>query len=352
MQALILAGGEGTRLRPLTGRIPKPVVPLAGRPHILYMIDWLRGHGVDDVVVSCAHLADEVREALEGIETGTTMRFVVEPDARGTAGAIKFAEPELGERFFVLNGDMLCDLDLGELVSQHESTGARATIALYPVADPSGYGLVDRKDDGEIREFLEKPNLGELKKRGIESDEINAGAYLLERSILDEIPPDQDVSIEREIFPKLIGNGLYGRRLEGYWIDIGTPQRYLQANWDILERRVSTVVGERVDERGLLVADGAEVSDDAELGAPALLEAGVEVSAGATVGPRAVLGAGSAVDSHATVEGSVLLPDCRIGAGARVRDAILSSGVTVVPGFGTAPGAVIGEGEKVGGLPE
>jgi mannose-1-phosphate guanylyltransferase len=347
MQALILAGGEGTRLRPLTGRMPKPVVPLAGRPHILYVIDWLESHGVDDIVISCAHLADGVRNALEGIETGPRLRFVVEPDARGTAGAIKFAEDELGERFFVLNGDLLCDLDLGEVAEQHERTGARATIALYPVEDPTGYGLVHRKDDGEIEEFLEKPDPSE-----IDTDEINAGAYLLERSVLDEIPPDQDVSIEREVFPKLVGNGLYGRRLEGYWIDIGTPQRYLQANWDILERRVSTVVGERLDERGLLVEDGAEVSGDADVGAPALLAAGVEVAAGATVGPRAVLGAGSAVAAKATVQGSVLLPDCRIGEGARVREAVLAQGVRVVPGFGIAPGAVIGEGEKVGGVPE
>ncbi len=174
MQALILAGGEGTRLRPLTSKMPKPVVPLAGRPHILYVIDWLEGHGVDDVVVSCAHLADEVRAALEGIETGPRLRFVTEPDARGTAGAIKFAEAELGDRFFVLNGDVLCDLDLGALVSQHESTGARATIALYPVEDPSGYGLVHRAEDGAIREFLEKPDPDQ-----IDTDEINAGAYLL-----------------------------------------------------------------------------------------------------------------------------------------------------------------------------
>ena len=347
MQALILAGGEGTRLRPLTSRIPKPVVPLAGRPHILYVIDWLEGHGVDDVVVSCAHLADEVREALEGIETGPRLRFVVEPDARGTAGAIKFAEPALGDRFFVLNGDLLCDLDLGALVSQHEERGARATIALYPVEDPIGYGLVHRTEEGAIEEFLEKPE-----PHQIDTDEINAGAYLLERSVLDEILPDQDVSIEREIFPKLVGNGLYGRRLEGYWIDIGTPERYLQANWDILEGRVSTAVGERLNDLGLLVEEGAEVSDDAELGAPALLEAGVEVAAGATVGPRAVLGAGSTVASQATVQGSVLLPGCKVGEGARLRDAILAPGVTVVPGFGTAPGAVVGEGERVGGLPE
>ena len=347
MQALILAGGEGTRLRPLTSKMPKPVVPLAGRPHILYVIDWLEGHGVDDVVVSCAHLADGVREALEGIETGPRLRFVTEPDARGTAGAIRFAEAELGDRFFVLNGDVLCDLDLGALVSQHESTGARATIALYPVEDPSGYGLVHRTDDGEIEEFLEKPD-----PEQIDTDEINAGAYLLERSVLDEIPPDQDVSIEREVFPKLVGNGLYGRRLEGYWIDIGTPERYRQANWDILEGRVRTTVGERLDGQGLLVEDGANVSDDAELGAPALLGAGVEVAAGAIVGPRAVLGAGTTVADGATVQGSVLLPNCRVGSGARLREAILASGVEVVPGAGTVPGAVIGEGERVGGLPE
>ena len=347
MQALILAGGEGTRLRPLTGKMPKPVVPLAGRPHILYVIDWLRGHGVDDVVVSCAHLADEVQEALEGIETGTRLRFVVEPDARGTAGAIKFAEPALGDRFFVLNGDVLCDLDLGALVAQHERTGARATIALYPVEDPTGYGLVHRAEDGEIREFLEKPDLQVPRQRGIDTDEINAGAYLLERSVLDAIPPDADVSIEREIFPALVGEGLYGRRLEGYWIDIGTPARYLQANWDILERRVETVVGRRLDDQGLLVEEGAEVSADAELASPALLGTGVEVAAGARIGPRAVLGAGTAVAADASVQGSVLLPNCSVGEGARLREAILAAGAEIAPGAEPEPGGVVGEGERV-----
>ena len=343
MQALILAGGEGTRLRPLTGNIPKPVVPLAGRPHVLYVIDWLRRHGVDDVIISCAHLAAELREALEELETGVRMRFVVEPDARGTAGAIKFAEAELGERFFVLNGDVLCDLDLGALASQHEDTGARATIALYPVEDPSAYGLVRRKDDGEVLDFLEKPE----DPSQIDTDEINAGAYLLERSVLDEIPPDADVSIEREIFPKLVGNGLYGRRLEGYWLDIGTPQRYLQANWDILERRVDTVVGERVDESGLLVSPEAEVDGDAAVKSPALIEDGVEVAAGATVGPRAVVGAGGTVAEDALVTGSVLLPGCSVGAGARLRGAILSPGVQVAPGAEPDPGAVFADGEAV-----
>ena len=249
MQALILAGGEGTRLRPLTHTVPKPVLPLAGRPHVAYVIDWLVRHGVDDVVVSCGHLAEGMRRALAELEPGVEIRYAEEPDARGTAGAIRFAEDMLGERFLVLNGDVLCDLDLTALIEQHERTGARATIALYPVDDPSGYGLVHRQEDGEITEFLEKPD-----PEQIDTDEINAGAYLLERSVLDHIPPDRAVSIEREVFPELIGDGLYGIRLEGYWIDIGTPERFLEANWDILEGRVETVTGE-LDENGLLVGE-------------------------------------------------------------------------------------------------
>jgi mannose-1-phosphate guanylyltransferase len=342
MQALILAGGEGTRLRPLTHTVPKPVLPLAGRPHIAYVIDWLSRHGVDDVIVSCGHLAQGLRDAL-GDLVGPRLRFAEEPDPRGTAGAIRFAEDLLGDRFFVLNGDVLCDLDLGALVERHESAGAQATIALYPVADPSAYGLVRRRDDGEIVEFLEKPD-----PKQIDSDEINAGAYLLERSVLDLIPPDQAVSIEREVFPRLVGEGLYGVRLDGYWLDIGTPDRFLQANWDILERRADTVIGERLDSNGLLVEDGAEVSGEATVEAPALLGTGASVAAGAKVGPRAVLGPGCVVEEEARIEGSVLLAGCRVGEGASVRDSILSAQVEVAAAGEVEPGSVIGEGELAG----
>jgi mannose-1-phosphate guanylyltransferase len=343
MQALILAGGAGTRLRPLTHTVAKPVLPLAGRPHIAYVIDWLRGHGVDDVVVSCGHLAEGMREALARLEPGVGIRYVEEPEARGTAGAIRFAEELLGERFLVLNGDVLCDLDLSALIAQHRRTGASATIALYPVDDPSGYGLVRRRADGEITEFLEKPDPEE-----IDTDEINAGAYLLERSVLEEIPPDREVSIEREVFPKLVGAGLYGIRLEGYWIDIGTPERFLQASWDILGRRLETVTGTRLDDAGLLVADGAGVSAEAEVEAPALIEPDASVAAGARIGPLAVIGHGSAVEENAVVEGSVLLDGCRVGEGAEVRGAILSAQVEVAAGAVISPGAVIGEGEGIG----
>ncbi|MGH2982676.1 MAG: sugar phosphate nucleotidyltransferase [Solirubrobacterales bacterium] len=345
MQALILAGGEGTRLRPLTHTVPKPVLPLAGRPHVAYVIDWLSRHGVDDVIVSCGHLAQGLRDALVSLEPGVRIRFAEEPDPRGTAGAIRFAEDLLGNRFLVLNGDVLCDLDLRGLVERHHSVGARATIALYPVADPSAYGLVRRREDGEIVEFLEKPD---PKETAVNSDEINAGAYLLERSVLDLIPADQEVSIEREVFPRLVGKGLYGVRLDGYWIDIGTPDRFLQANWDILERAVETVIGERLDADGPVVEDGAQVSSEATVEGPALLEAGARVAAGAKVGPRAVLGPGCVVEETATVEGSVLLAGCRVGEGASVRDSILAAQVEVAAAAEVEPGSVIGEGDLAG----
>lgn len=325
MQALILAGGEGTRLRPLTYTVAKPVLPLVGRPHIAYVIDWLARHGVDDVIVSCGHLAEGMRSILNELELGVRIRFAEEPDARGTAGAIRFADEMLGDRFFVLNGDVLCDLDLTAQVEQHERTGARATIALYPVEDPTGYGLVHRHDDGEITEFLEKPEPDQ-----VDTDEINAGAYLLERSVLDEIAPDQNVSIEREVFPKLIGNGLYGIRQEGYWIDIGTPDRFLEANWDILEGRVETVHGNFAEPK--MVGKGAQVADGAELRTPC------------------VVGDGSRVGDGAVIERSVLLDGCTVEDGASVRDSILSAGVTVKEGT-ELDGAVIGEGDVVEGAP-
>jgi mannose-1-phosphate guanylyltransferase len=342
MQALILAGGEGTRLRPLTETVPKTVLPLAGRPFAAYAIDWLERHGADQVILSCGYLAEGMREALVGA-TGPALTFAAEPEPRGTAGAIKFCESMLGERFLVLNGDVLADLDLSALIAQHENTGARATIALYPVDDPSAYGLVRRSSDGKITEFLEKPDADQ-----IDTDEINAGAYLLERSVLDLIPPDRAVSIERETFQELVGNGLYGRRLEGYWLDIGTPERFRQASWDILERRVETVVGDRIGPDGTLVADGAEVDPAATVKPPALIASGARVEAGATVGPRAVVGRGCEIGEGAVVEGTVLFADCVVGAGVRLDGAILSARAEVAPGAEPPSGTVAGEGELVG----
>jgi mannose-1-phosphate guanylyltransferase len=343
MQALVLVGGEGTRLRPITETIPKPVVPLVDRPFIRYMIDWLERHGVDDIIMACGFLAHGLRDVLgEGGDGGPRLRYVEEPAPLGTAGAIKFAERFLDERFLALNGDVLTDLDLTELIRVHETSGASATLALYPVADPSAYGLVRRSEDSEVLEFVEKPDPGEA-----DTDEVNAGAYVLERSVLDLIPEGREVSIEREVFPRLVGERLYSCRLDGYWMDIGTPERYLQASWDILERRVDTEPGRLLDERDRIVEDGVEVDDQASVGSSILLQVGSRIGADARIGDRAVIGPACEVGSGARVEGSVLHRGCTLGPGAEAKGAILSAGAEVGQNAVLPDGCVLGEGARV-----
>ncbi|HEU4735915.1 MAG TPA: nucleotidyltransferase family protein, partial [Solirubrobacterales bacterium] len=201
MQAIVLVGGEGTRLRPLTETVPKPALTLVDRPFLAYMIEWLAGHGVDEVVLACGFLPDVLREALAGEEerAGVSISYVVEPERRGTAGAIRFAADQLGDRleqrFLALNGDVLTDLDLTALLRAHAAAGARGTLGLHPVEDSSAYGLVRSDEGGVVLEFLEKT--GEHLP-----GEINAGMYALERSVLDLIPPGEEVSIERDVFPR------------------------------------------------------------------------------------------------------------------------------------------------------
>jgi mannose-1-phosphate guanylyltransferase len=342
MQALVLVGGEGTRLRPLTSNLPKPAIRLVDRPFMRFMVEWLARHGVDEVVLACGFKADRLRAVLgDGGDGGPRLRYVEEPEPRGTAGAIKFAEDRLEERFLALNGDVLTDLDLTALIHHHEAAGAVATLGLYPVDDPTGYGLISTDGDGRITEFLEKPEPGHAG-----AGEINAGTYVLERSVLESIPADRAVSIEREVFPQMVGAGLHGLRLEGYWMDIGTPERYLQASWDILERRVETAVADRLGGDGLLVEAEAEVEPGALLTGPALVESGARVATGASVGPRAVIARGCDVGAEARVEGSVLHDGCRVGEGAVLRGAILAPGAEVAAGAVLENG-VIGEGELV-----
>jgi mannose-1-phosphate guanylyltransferase len=324
VQAIVLVGGEGTRLRPLTDTIPKPALTLVDRPFLAYMIEWLAAHGVTEAVLACGFLPDVLREALgDGEHAGVRLKYVTEPERRGTAGAIRFAADALGDdlddRFLALNGDVLTDLDLSALIGAHRQRRARATIALYAVEDSSAYGLVGVDGGGAVTGFVEKS--GEPV-----AGEINAGAYLLERSVLDLIPPGREVSIEREVFPRLVGDGLGALLLDGYWMDIGTPERYLQASWDILEGRVATRV--RPTAPGLLVGAAAEVDP------------------GARVGPRAVVAPGCRVAAGAEVRESVLLDGCSVGEGARVSGSVLAPGVTVEAGA-ELDGDVVGRDRRV-----
>jgi mannose-1-phosphate guanylyltransferase len=346
VQAVILVGGEGTRLRPLTSGTPKPIVTFVDRPFMGFMLQWLARHGVRDVVMCCGFLATKVREVLgDGSAFGVRLTFVEEPEPRGTAGALKFAEELLEDRFLMLNGDVLTDVDLGAQLRQHEATGAVGTLGLVPVEDPSAYGLVLMDDEHRVTGFLEKPGPDQL--RDVDHYLISAGIYALERSVLDLIPPDRAVSIEREVWPRLVGEGLYGFAAEdAYWLDIGTPDRYLDGTRDILAGHVETAVSERLDAHRQDVA--GHVDPAARVTGPVIVEAGAAVAAGARVVGPAVLGEGVQLAEHAVVERSVVLAGCRIGPAAHVRRAILAPGVRIGANTIVEDGVVIGEGVDVG----
>jgi mannose-1-phosphate guanylyltransferase len=330
VQALILAGGEGTRLRPLTYTTPKPVMPLAGRPFLSFMLDWAHSHGVDEVILSCGFLSDDVKRVLGDIYDGMRLRYVVEEEPLGTAGPVRLALDEgvLADRLIVLNGDVLTDIDLSAELAQHADTGARATLALYPVDDTASYGVVPTDSEGRVEAFLEKSE-GEAP-----TNRINAGSYVIEREVIESIPAGRPVSFEREVFPALVGNGLYGFAAEGYWIDIGTPERYLESTWNLLAGRVESKLPPR-DETGSLVDESCLIS-------------------GAHIGPQSVLGRHCSVGSDSRIERSVLHDRVTVGADATVRECVLAERVrvgrraVVEPGVMAGAGVVIGDKAVVG----
>jgi mannose-1-phosphate guanylyltransferase len=324
VQALLLAGGEGTRLRPLTYTTPKPVMPLAGRPFLTFMLDWANSHGVDEAILSCGFMSDAVRRVLGDIYDGMRLRYVVEEEPLGTAGPVRLAYDEgvLEERFLVLNGDVLTDIDLTAELQHHERTGAHATLALHAVEDTSSYGVVPTADDGAVEAFIEKGDGDPPTNR------INAGAYVIEREVVESsIPAGRAVSFEREVFPSLVGGGLYGFEAAGYWIDIGTPERYLEATWDLLAGRVSSTLPPR-DETGSLVYENCLLS-------------------GAHVGPQSVLGRHCSVGTDARVERSVLHERVMVGADAAVIEAVLAERVRVGERARVGPNVMVGAGAVI-----
>jgi mannose-1-phosphate guanylyltransferase len=324
MQALILAGGEGTRLRPLTLTVPKPIMPLAGRPFLSFMLAWLRRHDVDEVILSCGFMADGVRRVLGDIYEGMRLRYVHEDEPLGTAGPVRLAHDEglLEDRVLVLNGDVLTDIDLTAELAFHEQRSALATLALIAVDDTSSYGVVPTAEDGEVEAFLEKTG------EPAPTNRINAGAYVLERAVIERLPAGRAVSFEREVFPAMVGEGLYGYPAAGYWIDIGTPERYLEATYDLLAGTVANDLPAR-DETGSLVHESC-------------------LTSGARIGPQCVLGPHCAIGLDSTVERAVLHERVVTGSGCRIRECILAEGVRIGDGARVERGAVVGSGATVG----
>jgi mannose-1-phosphate guanylyltransferase len=343
-QAVILVGGEGTRLRPVTSRVPKPVAPMVGRPFVAYILDTLVRHGVELAIFSTGYLAEAIEAEIgDGAAYGLEVRYAVEHEPLGTAGAIANCAAHLRDGgFYVFNGDVLSDVDLTELATFHVRSGAMGTIFLTPVEDPRRYGLVELRDDGSVVSFLEKP--GEWEGTAL----INAGVYVLEQEVLELIPRGRLFSIERGVFPKLAQAGsLYGHAGRGYWRDIGTPESYLQAHFDILEGTLQTAVAEQLGEHYSYVASSARVAAGARLVPPVYVGDGARVAAGARVGPLAVIGAGTSVGEGATVLEAVIQDGVTLAAHSHVEFSIVVRDSAIGPGA-HLEGAVVGQGCAVG----
>lgn len=345
LPAVILVGGQGTRLRPLTAHLRKDMLPLVDRPLLAYTFEHLRRHGVRRAIVSCGYLPTQIEERFGSGYGDLALEYRVEAEPLGTGGGIGFAARELGETFFALNGDSLREADLAALVAFHRVTGAKATIMLTPVADPSRYGLVRLASDGRVRQFLEKPRPEE-----IDTDLINAGLYVLEPEVLDLVPEGRAVSIEREVFPRLCEEGaVYGLPQPGYWLDVGTPETYLQAHRDVLERTFRTELGDALGPGFTLVDPTAEVDPDARLVPPVYVGPGAVLEAGVRAGSLAVVGAGARLAAGAVVENAVVGERSEIGAGTSVIGSVVASTACVGPSCTVAGMAVVGPAASLGG---
>jgi NDP-sugar pyrophosphorylase family protein len=341
VKAVLLVGGEGTRLRPLTYTTPKQLLPVVEVPMLERVLGQLWAHGVDEAVLSLGYRPDAFLDAYpDGEAAGVRLTYAVEPEPLDTAGAIAFAARGAGldDTFLVVNGDVLTDLDVGELVDFHGRHGALGTIALTPVDDPTSFGVVPTDDDGRVIAFVEKPRPDEVK-----TNLINAGTYVLDGRVLALIPSGRRCSVERQTFPALVADGaLYALASDRYWLDTGTPQAYLQANADLLHgvRGLPPAPGAHEMAAGIWRTNTAAIRGT--LVPHTLVGDRARVDEGARVADS-VIGASAVVEAGAVVEGSVLLPGSRVGPGATVQRSVLGSRAVVGVGARVVGVSVVGD---------
>jgi NDP-sugar pyrophosphorylase family protein len=340
MKAILLAGGKGTRLRPLTIHTPKPIVPIFNRPFLNYQIDLLKQvPEIDEVILSLNYQPRRIEEIFgDGSRAGIKIRYVVEPVPLGTAGAVKYAGDNLTETVVVFNGDVLTQIDLAAVIALHRKRRARATIVLTPVANPAAYGLVETDPDGNIQRFIEKPNPDE-----ITTNRINAGIYVLEPDTFDRIPSDVTWSIERSYFPSLIERRetFVAYVYNGYWIDIGTHEKYVQVHRDIMDGRFLAEPFKQAHRAA--IAPDARIEEGASVEGPCFIDEGVLIKAGARIGPYSVIGRQTQVEEDAVVDGAIIWPNCRISREAVIRHAILGRHCHLGRSVNLNNGAVLGD---------
>lgn len=345
MQVVLLVGGEGTRLRPLTCKTVKAMVPILNRPFLEHLVHYLAQHGIDDIIVTLCYLPDTIERYFgDGRRFGVKLTYVVEESPLGTAGAVKNAERYLNDTFFVLNGDIFTDLDLRGMLTFHRQRQSKATIALTPVDDPSAYGVVETGSGGRVRRFVEKP-----KREEATTNLINAGTYILERDVLEDMPRNTHFMFEHNVFPTLLGKDspVYSYPSDAYWMDIGTPQKYCQVQYDLLEGRGRS---------SLYVAGTSEVLGSGArsvVHSMAKVEGPVMIGDDCSIGPHvqikgpAVIGDSCTILDGAAVERCILWSNIVVGRNASLKDCIVGSNTSIGEGSFVDEGSVIGENVAV-----
>jgi mannose-1-phosphate guanylyltransferase len=346
MKAVILVGGLGTRLRPLTCNTPKPMIPLVNQPFIEHMLENLRDQGIDEAILAVQYLADRFRESLgDGSRLGLKVHIIEEPEPRGTAGAVKNVEHKLDGTTLVFNGDVMTALDLQSMLGYHRERQSKLTIALTPVEDPTSFGLVETDDAGRIQRFIEKPRVDE-----ITTDMINAGTYLIEPEVFRYVPPAQYYMFERGLFPVLLqtGDPMYGYPSRAYWTDVGKPQTYLEVHHDILVGKVRyRFRGRQIADR-VWQEDGADIHPSAQIVGPVVLGPQVQIGARARIIGPAVIGARCVIGANTTIEDVVLWEDNVVEEGAMLRACVIGRGNHIGAKTHVADGTIISDSCVVG----
>jgi len=345
LKAIIMAGGEGSRLRPLTCDRPKPMVPVANRPIMAYAIDLLKTHGITDIGVTLQYLPEAIREHFgDGSREEVSLRYFVEEMPLGTAGSVKNAQAFLDDTFIVVSGDALTDFDLSRAIAFHREKKALVTIVLTTVENPLEYGVVITSPDGAIRRFLEKPSWGE-----VFSDQVNTGIYILEPQVLEMIPPGQMFDFSKDLFPRILAQGLpmFGCLLQGYWCDIGNLAQYRQAQYDLMDGLVKVAMPGNAGKDQICLGTGVDISPSARIVPPAIIGDYSVIGPHAAIGPHSILGDRVTVEEGASVKRTIVWDNCYLGKGAELRGAVLARQVTVQAKASVFEGAVIGDGTRL-----
>ena len=345
MKAVILAGGEGVRLRPLTCERPKPMLELLGRPVLEYTLAHLSAHGIDEAYLTLQYLPQKVMEYFGREQAGIRLHYALEESPLGTAGCVKQLEEQLKETFVVISGDALTDVDLTDALRWHRDHKAAATLVLSKVDAPVEYGIVTLSSDGMVERFQEKPSWSE-----VFSNLANTGIYILEPSVLELIPPQGFFDFSKDLFPKLMeaGNRISGYVSQGYWCDIGSHEDYLSAQFDLLEGRCGLPIPGYQTRPGVVIAPSAVIGGDAQIKGPCFIGERCQVMPGAVVGPRAVLGDNSYVDRGASVKNTLAGRNCHLGRQSQLRGAILGDRCRVKAGAEIYEGSVAAEDTVIG----